>query len=229
MSAIPIKIMINYVIFDMDGTLLDTEKLFRRAWIETSEKYGLPDGESFYELVSGSPAKSLEARFYQTYGKSVDYDEFLAARKAKFLSYIERDVPLKDYCRELLEYLKEQGIKIALASSTHMDIVKRNLRITGIAPYFDAVISGDMVERGKPAPDIFLLAAEKIGAKLTETVVVEDSYNGIRGAHAANIRGIMIVDSQPPNDETRKITVAECHSLYEVCNFIKTHKGDDRK
>ena len=221
--------MINYVIFDMDGTLLNTEKLFRRAWIETSDDYGLPNGEAFYELVSGSPAKSLESRFYQTYGNSIDYDEFLNARKRCFLSYIERDVPVKPHAIELLSYLKEQKIKIALATSTNMDIVERNLRLTGMERYFDAVVTGDMVERGKPNPDIFLLAAERIGAKLSEAVVVEDSYNGLRGAHAAGIRGIMIIDSQPPSEETHRITVAECRDLNEVLNYIKTHKGDEEK
>ena len=213
----------------MDGTLLDTEKLFRRSWIETSEKFGLPEGERFYEFVSGSPAKSLEDRFYETYGRDIVYDDFLAARKSRFLSYVEDGVPLKPYCIELLEYLKSVGVKIALATSTHIDIVKRNLAITGIEKYFDAVITGDMVERGKPNPDIFLLAAEKIGADLSESVVVEDSYNGLRGAYAANIRGIMIIDSQPPNEETHRITVAECQNLYEVYEFIKTHKGEKRK
>ena len=213
----------------MDGTLLDTEKLFRRAWIETSDEYGLPEGESFYEFVSGSPAKSLEERFYQTYGRAIEYDDFLDTRKKKFLSYIDKSVPVKPYCIELLQYLKEQGMKIALATSTHIDIVERNLRITGIGQYLEAVVTGDMVERGKPNPDIFLLAAEKIGAKLSESVVVEDSYNGLRGAYAAGIRGIMIIDSQPPNEETHKITVAECQNLYEVYEFIKTHKGDERK
>ncbi len=210
----------------MDGTLLETEKLFRRAWIKTSEKFSLPDGEAFYELVSGSPAKSLEGRFYKTYGRAVDYDEFLAERKAKFLSYIEYDVPLKAHAHELLAYLSGEGIKIALASSTNMDIVERNLHKTDIFKYFDVIISGDMVERGKPNPDIFLIAAERMGADLSETVVVEDSYNGLRGAHAAGMRGIMIVDSQPPSDETHKITVAECYNLNEVLDYIKTHKGD---
>lgn len=213
----------------MDGTLLDTEKLFRRSWIETSENYGLPDGESFYELVAGSPAILLREKFLQTYGERVDYDEFLTNRKAKFLSYIQSDVPLKPHCVELLDYLKGEGIRIALATSTNIEITRRNLEISGILKYFDAIVTGDEVKNGKPSPDIFLLAAKRLSAVSDETVIVEDTYNGLRGAFAANIRGIMVIDGQKPNEETHRITVAECQNLNEVLNYIKTHKGDERK
>lgn len=211
----------------MDGTLLDTEKLFRRSWIEESCARGLPNGESFYELVAGSPAQKLREKFIETYGDGIDYDEFIAARKDRFLSYIEHDVPLKPYCCELLDYLKEQGVRIALATSTNIEITKRNLEKTGIIGYFDAIVTGDEVKNGKPAPDIFLLAAKRIGANLSESVIVEDTYNGLRGAYAAGIRGIMVIDGQMPNDETHRITVAECESLNQVLNYIKTHKGDE--
>lgn len=210
----------------MDGTLLDTEKLFRLSWIEESRERGLSDGESFYELVAGSPAIRLRQKFIETYGEEIDYDEFISSRKARFMSYIEHEIPLKPHCREILAYLKEQGVKIALATSTNIEIVRRNLEKTGIVAYFDAIVTGDDVKNGKPAPDIFLLAAEKIGAVKDETVIVEDTYNGLRGAYAAGIRGIMIIDGQPPSEETHAITVAECESLYQVLNYIKTHKGD---
>ena len=213
----------------MDGTLLDTEKLFRRSWIEISEEYGLSDAESFYEFVAGRPAEVLKQKFAETYGDSIDYDEFISIRRKRFSSYIEKDVPLKPYCIEILEYLKEQGVKIALATSTTLDLAKRNLEFAGIYKYFDAIVTGDDIVNGKPAPDIFLLAAKKISAVKEECVIVEDTYNGLRGAYASGIRGIMVIDGQPPNEETHKITVAECQNLYEVYEFIKTHKGDERK
>ena len=227
-SATPTK-MISFVIFDMDGTLLDTEKLFRRSWIETSEDHGLPDSESFYEFVAGSPAILLREKFLHTYGNGVDYDEFLARRKQKFLSYIQNDVPLKPHCVELLDYLKSEGVKIALATSTNIEITRNNLEKSGILKYFDAIVTGDEVRNGKPAPDIFLLAAERISAIKDETVIVEDTYNGLRGAFAAGIRGIMVIDGQMPNEETHRIAVCECQDLNEVLNYIKTHKGEKRK
>ena len=215
--------MIKYVIFDMDGTLLDTEKFFRDAWIETSERWGLDGGADFYVHVAGRPVHTLKGRFMETYGKSEDeFEAFVKERVARVLDKLEINIPVKPYCFELLDFLKAHGIKMALATSTPMHIAGKNMALTGIGKYMDHIITGDMVKMGKPAPDIFLFAAEKLSADPKECAVIEDSYNGLRAAHAAGMQAIMVIDSQEPTEETHSITVAECKDLSGVLDVIKS-------
>ena len=215
--------MIKYVIFDMDGTLLDTEKFFRDAWIETSDRWGLDGGADFYVHVAGRPVHTLKGRFMETYGKSEDeFEAFVKERVARVLDKLKINIPVKPYCFELLDFLKAHGIKMALATSTPMHIAGRNMAVTGIGKYMDHIITGDMVKMGKPAPDIFLFAAEKLSATPAECAVIEDSYNGLRAAYAAGMQAIMVIDGQEPTEETHSITVAECKDLSGVLDVIKS-------
>lgn len=215
--------MINGVIFDMDGTLLDTEKYFKEAWIKTSLKWGFSDGESFYENVAGRPVSTIKDMFISAYKKSEEeFESFVCERVDMVKEMLKVCIPVKPHCFELLEYLKQNNIPMALATSTPMSITGNNLEATGIGRYLDAVITGEMVERGKPFPDIFLAAAERIGVKPCECAVIEDSYNGLRGAHAGGMQPIMVIDGQVPNEETHRIAVAECDDLGGVLEVIKS-------
>lgn len=215
--------MIKYVIFDMDGTLLDTEKFFRDAWIKTGERWGLSDNEEFYVYVAGRPVHTVKSRFMETYKKTEEeFSAFVKERVGMVVKMLEVNVPVKPHCFELLEFLRSHGIKMALATSTAMHITGRNMEITGIGKYMDHIVTGEMVKSGKPAPDIFLLAAEKLSANPEECAVIEDSYNGLRAAHAAGMQTIMVIDGQEPNEETHRLTVAECEDLSGVLEVIKS-------
>ena len=207
----------------MDGTLLDTERYFRDAWIETSKRWGLSNSEEFYVYVAGRPVHTVKNRFMETYEKSADeFDAFVKERVSAVVEMLKIKIPVKPYCFELLDFLRDNGIKMALATSTAMYITGRNMDMTGIGEYMDHIVTGEMIKNGKPAPDIFLEAARRLGADPCECAVIEDSYNGLRGAHAAGMQAIMIVDCQEPNEETHSLTVAECDSLLGVLEVIKS-------
>ncbi len=213
--------MIKYVIFDMDGTLIDTEPLYEKAWVDIGEKWGLDGMAERYPLIVGRSVESICSMMKEWFGEDFDASKFFAERMQRFVKLIEGEIPLKDGCIELLDYLKQQGIPMAIATSTPMYITSSNMEKTGIGKYMDAVVTAEAVENGKPEPDIFLEAARRIGADPLYTVVCEDSINGIRGAYRAQMKPIMVVDRLSPTEETDRLCFATCKDLFEVKELIK--------
>ena len=213
--------MINYVIFDMDGTLFDTEKLYRKTWIEIGEKWGFENIGELYPQVVGRSRELIIELLKEVYGEDHDYTAFFAERTEYFRRLTEKEIPLKSGCFEILEFLKENNIPCAVATSTKDPIASANLKRAGVYEYFDAIVTGDMIERGKPFPDIFLKAGEMLGADANTTAVCEDSYTGITGAHKAGMKPLMIIDLLEPTDEIRQITYAINDTLFDVIDLIK--------
>ena len=157
----------------------------------------------------------------ETYGEDFPYDEY--ARESSLMYHEKYDggkLPMKPGVMELLSYLKEKGKKIALASSTRRETVTNQLRWAGIIDYFDVIICGDMVARSKPAPDIFLKACQELGVLPENTYAIEDSYNGIRAAHAGQLRPIMVPDLLEADDEMRGMAECVCDNLNEVIDYL---------
>ena len=213
--------MIKYAVFDMDGTLFDTERLFKEAWYQASEKMNLFDVERIYNSITGTSLDTTREIFEKEYGDSADFDVFIEDRMNIFLDMIREDVPIKKGCFELLDFLRAQGIPCAVATSTHISITGSNLKRTGVDKYMDAVVTSADVEHGKPAPDIFLEAAKRIGACAEECIVLEDSNNGIRGAYAAGMMPIMIIDGVQPADDVKDKIFAKCDSMLDVIDIVK--------
>ncbi|MBP3876795.1 MAG: HAD family phosphatase [Lachnospiraceae bacterium] len=189
-------------LFDMDGLLFDTEKVYQETWNEKAAEIGVSlDPEFKYQIcgTSGDAAFQVVEKFYGVDDGRALAEEVYRRVAAKMAVSITE----KPGMREILNLFKENGVKMAVASSTEIHAVHSNLQMTGIEPYFDAVISGKELEHGKPAPDIFLLAAEAIGVAPEDCYVFEDSISGIIAGHAAHMCPIMIPDLLQPTEEVK--------------------------
>lgn len=214
--------MIKYVIFDKDGTLIDTEPLFYKSWYTVGEKWGLSGmRENYYPNIAGKSVVLSKKFLKETYGDDFDSEGFMTLRLAMVGEMLKGDIPLKSGCSEILRFLREQGIKIAIATSTVKDIALPNIKRLGLYEKADAIVCGDEVERGKPDPDIFLEAGRRIGAIHEETLVVGDSSFDMIGGYRAGMRPIMVIDHNPPSEEAKPLCYKVFDSLFEVIDLVK--------
>ena len=198
--------MFKAVVFDMDGVITDTEKLYRRFQLEEGLKRGVPEDVMIRacERIAGGNKYTNKEPFEKIVGRGIDYWEYRDKMIANLDAYIdENGVELKPGVKETLAYLKSKGIKIGLATSTVKDRAIGYLISHNIYDYFDKLIFGDMVEHGKPAPDIYLKACEELQVKPDEAIAVEDSINGIKSAGTAGLYPVMVIDLIQPNDEIK--------------------------
>ena len=192
------------VVFDMDGVIFDSERAVMKCWLELADKYGIENIEKSFLACTGTTMVRTKEIMIETYGADFPYDAY--AKEASCLYHEKYDggkLPMKPGVVELLTFLKKENKKIALASSTRKQTVINQLRDADIIQFFDAFICGDMVERSKPAPDIFLKSCEELGVEPESAFAVEDSYNGVRAAYAAGMKIAMIPDLVQPDDEMR--------------------------
>lgn len=196
--------MFKAVVFDMDGVIFDTEKLYRRFQLEVADEYGIPRElmTDVCEHIAGGTKYSNKATFERMVGRGIDYFDFREKMIQRLDSYVEENgVELKAGVKKTLAFLKEKGYKIGLATSTIRERAINHLKNHNIDGYFDELVFGDMVEHGKPAPDIYLKACELLGTIPEETIAVEDSINGIISAGTGKLYPVMVVDLIEPNEE----------------------------
>lgn len=217
--------MIRNIVFDMDGVLIDTESVFMKCWKKLGEELHLPDVEEVAKQCIGITVSKTEALFQKTYGKTFPCKSYVEAANAIFYRQeAEYGIPEKPGVHELFAYLKKQNYRIGLASSTRKEAVCRQMKAVGIFDAFDVIVCGDMVTRSKPEPDIYLKACELLGVEPAECYAVEDSYNGIRSAHAAGMKAIMIPDLLQPTPEILELTEQKLDSLLDLKNFLENQK-----
>ena len=212
---------ISAVIFDMDGVIFDSERLVIGCWKVVAEKYGIENIEEACFECLGINAALTKELMKKRYGETFPYDVYKKEMSAIFHSRAAGGkLPQKKGIKELLTFLKENQIPTAVASSTRREVVMRELEEGGLLPYFDRVICGDMVERSKPEPDIFLKACESLSIDATEAYAIEDSYNGIRAAFRAGMKPIMVPDLAEPTEEMEKLACCILPSLFEVMEYL---------
>lgn len=212
---------IRAFIFDLDGTLTDTEKYFQRAWAEAGERSGFElDREKTLALRSlGTPF--VDGQLKEWFGEACRPSEIRALTHSIFNTIAaEQGIELKPGAKELLAWLKARGVVIALATAGTTDRAEKQLKETGVRGYFDEVISANMVARGKPAPDTYLHACAVLGVRPEEAVAVEDSPNGVKSAHTAGCRVIMVPDQTGPDGEIGPMLFACAGSLRDIIGLI---------
>ena len=209
------------VVFDMDGVIFDSEKICLNCWLYQAEKYGLEDIEEVVHQCIGTNKAKTKEIVTNRYGNLFDYDKVCEENSQMYHDYVvEHGLPMKPGVVEILDYLKNKGYKIGMASSTRVALVEAQLVTAGIREYFDEVVGGDLLKRSKPAPDIYLMACERLEIAPEEAYAIEDSYNGIRSAYDAGMKPIMVPDMLSPTDEMREKSVMVKESLLELVGII---------
>ena len=212
---------IKAVIFDMDGTLHDSEIIHRRGWYRAAEEMNISGIEEDVVYCTGIGVVQAQEYFERVH-PDVDWEEFHSCAHKHVNKIVdEGGIPVKKGAIELLDYLKSRNIKMAVATSTVASMAKRDLELSGLLKYFDVIIGGDMVENGKPNPDIFLMAARLLGVDPSDCLGVEDSHNGIRALHAANIRCVFIPDLMEDTEELKKLYSYKLDSLDQIIPIIE--------
>lgn len=213
--------MIKVVIFDMDGLMFNTEALAKEAWLRVGDQLGYPITEKEIAQIRGStPAASAEI-FRAAFGPEFDYPRAKALRNAIVEDIIDWEgVPVKYGLVCLLEHLKAHGLKTAVASSSPRKTIEKYLAMVGLRAYYDVIVGAEDVNHSKPSPDIFLLAADRLGVSPENCVVLEDSANGLRAADGAGMPCVCIPDIAPPDEGSLSLAAAVFPDLGYVFDWI---------
>ncbi|MGY3783455.1 HAD family hydrolase [Gemella taiwanensis] len=220
---------IKAVLFDMDGLMVDTESLATEAFIHSAKKQGYDMTKEETLMVLGFTTKSIY-EFWENYFKNSDVSgKQLVDDHYKYIENVLFTTGPKKmpYIEELLKYLKENNYKVAVASSSNMDHIINNMEKTGLKKYIDEFASGAEVKNGKPAPDVFLLAAERLGIKPEECLVLEDSKAGVIAGSSAGAKVIMVPDMFKPDDECKEKAYKIVNNLGEVINMLEENNNED--
>lgn len=214
--------MFDGVIFDMDGLMFDTEKVWGACWEPAMARMGLPMKEGIADAARGTAGAEFAEVVHAWFGVDVDaqrlWDVWHEVAGERFRLGVEKKPGLD----ELLGYLDEQGVPMAVASSSTPEDIARHLDTAGVRRYFSAVIPSLEVEHAKPAPDVFLKAARALGAEPSRVLVLEDSFNGVRAGVAGGFCTVMVPDLAAPDDEMRRIASRICVSLLEVRDLLRS-------
>ncbi len=216
----------NYcVIFDMDGVIFDSERACLVTWTEAAAPYGITNSKEVFDKCIGTNNNQthqiVEDAYKDQFGEGIA-DKLLSESSRLFHEkYDGGNLPIKDGVKDILEYLKAENIRCAVASSTRKAVVEAELRDAGFLDYFEEIVGGDSVKVSKPDPEIYLLACDKMNVDPQNAFAIEDSYNGIRSAYAAGMRPIMVPDMIPADDEMKKLSEVVCEDLLGVIDYLR--------
>ena len=215
--------MIKAIIFDMDGLMIDSERVTFECYQERLKDMNLTMDEEFYKTLLGKPIKGIYQRFYDVYGNDFPIENVIQDVHQLMAERFETEgVPVKKGLVELLHYLKDNNYKTIVATSSNRDRVDKILAQAKITEFFDDSICGDEVTKGKPNPEVFLKSCQKLGVNVDEATVLEDSEAGIQASYDANIKVICIPDMKYPEKQYEEKTFKILKDLTEVTAYLKS-------
>lgn len=213
---------IELFLFDMDGLLFDTETIYVEYGREVAKEKGYTITNDIVEKTTGVTNDKARILFKEALGEEFPYDEMMGKVKNFILEKgLKGKVPLKLGALELLEFLKKNNKQMILATSSDLHLAEALTEGKDIKKYFSHLVTAEDVVHGKPDPEVFLISAKKAGASPEKTVVFEDSFNGIRAAHAAETFPIMVPDKLKPTEEIEKLVYKKFDNLMEVLDYFE--------
>ncbi len=196
---------IQGVIFDMDGLILDNGSLYKRVYREAAEELGYTIKDELYNRMLGIPHADCNILLQQTFGEDFPVEKFESTWSKGYKEALSTEgIPFRHGFEALFSYLETNQIPIALATSSNREKVEAHLQNTRYLEAFNAICTSNDISKGKPDPEIYLLAASKINCQPEKAIVFEDSNNGMRAAIAANCMGIMVINQESAEDYVKQ-------------------------
>ena len=218
--------MIRLCVFDMDGLLLDSERqLYLYNGMRISRELGYPIDEAFLRSMMGNDWRIYERKTAEHMGKDFPIDRYMSLLREK-IHYVTRNeaIPLRPGAKELLDFCKENGYLMAIATSTHRKDALSCLKNSGIYDYFDYIITGDEVVNGKPDPEIFLKAIAHFDVDKSEAVILEDGHNGSVAAMRGACKLIIVEDLALIEEEEKRYAILHTHDLLDVIDLLRSDR-----
>lgn len=222
MTSTEVEVLMSYqaAVFDMDGLLLDTERICMEAFKEACQKLSIPFIQSAYLKIIGCNAKGIENAIMPHYSEFVEYNPLRKEWMEGYWPIVKTQaIPKKPGVIALLEWLKSNGIPMAVATSTHRELALTKLKLAQLDGYFEHISTGCEVTQGKPHPEIFLLAAKRLNIPAEQCLAFEDSANGVKAAIAANMQVYQVPDLVIPDENIRTLG----HRIEASLNDVLTH------
>ena len=211
------------VIFDMDGLMLDSEVIFRRAWQQAGAELGYSLSDELYGTLVGRSNQDVEVAFRNAYGDRFPILKFRQLWGEFWQQHVPaHGIPVKPGLLELLDFLEQRDVVKAVGTSSDWTEAELSLRSVNILHRFKTIVTVDQAGAGKPAPDIYLMALDRLKVEAKQCLVLEDSNAGVKAAYSAGIPVVMVPDLQIPTDESKAIAAHIFTSLVEGLNWLRS-------